>query len=98
MSIDLERERLSLNEVAQLLDKNLSTVWRWCLTGIKRDGVRVKLPSIVIGGRRYVFRDDLDDFLGALNSDDPTPTKPSAKAKRRADAAADKLDSIGIGN
>ncbi len=93
MTIDLERDRLTLTEAAQLLAKDLSTIWRWCLRGVRGR----KLASFVIGGRRYVYRDDLDDFLAAQNADDPRPAQPTQKSKRRNAAAAKKLDALGIG-
>ncbi len=83
--IDLERERLTLTKVAKLLDLDVSTVSRWCTRGIKigvddaGDTVRLKLPSFRFGGRKCVYRDDLETFLAAPNAggeeDDSTPAK-----------------------
>ena len=107
MTIDLERDRLTLTAVAKLLDLNVSTVSRWCTRGIKigvddaGESVRLKLPSFRFGGTKCVYRDDLETFLTALNAggeeDDPTPAKPSKQSKHRNEAAKAKLDSLGIG-
>jgi len=93
MTIDLEAERLTLNKAAQLLDVHLATVWRWCLHGVRGR----KLPSFVLGGRRFITRDDLDDFVAAQNTPACSKAKPSKKSQRRAERAETKLDQLGIG-
>ena len=55
--------RLSLNEVAGALGIHVATVWRWVLRGVRGR----KLPSVMIGGRRYVARKALATFLDAQN-------------------------------
>ena len=61
MNIELpDKDRFTLREVAGLLDKHVSTIWRWVL----KKGVRGRrLRSIHVGGQRYVLRCDLDKFL-----------------------------------
>ena len=67
MTIDLKAERLTLPEAAEILGCSASTVWRWALYGIRRQ----KLPSFVIGARRYVTPDALEHFVSAQNENDP---------------------------
>lgn len=57
----LDSERLSLTGVARRLNIHVSTVWRYCLKGCRGR----RLPSIVIGGRRYVLVRELEQFLSA---------------------------------
>jgi excisionase family DNA binding protein len=58
--ISLERkDRLSFGEIASELSVSRATIVRWFRDGV--DGR--KLPTIKIGGRRYVFRHDLEKFV-----------------------------------
>ena len=56
MSID--EERFTFKEVAKMLKVSISIVWRWHLSGTKGK----KLASVLIGGRRFVTRSQLDEF------------------------------------
>jgi transposase len=52
-------KRLSLRQVAERYGVHPSTAARWA-----NDGVRGrKLPTVLIGGRRFVREDDLDAFI-----------------------------------
>ena len=62
----MSKERLTLAQIAQEQNVSVSTAWRWTLKGVK--GRRLK--SFLVGGRRYVTRRDLNDFLRA--SDEST--------------------------
>jgi transposase len=60
MSISLpNKDRFSLREVAAILDKHISTVWRWTLRPVR--GRLLKTSRI--GAQRYVEREDLEAFL-----------------------------------
>jgi hypothetical protein len=63
---NLRRELLTLAEAARSLPKrpSPSTLWRWHSRGI--GGVR--LETIMIGGRRYVAREALQDFVARLTA------------------------------
>lgn len=61
--VDLD-DRMSPRDVANKLDVHLSTVWRWVLSGVR--GCRLQTHRI--GGRRYITREGLALFLGALNA------------------------------
>jgi len=54
------RARLSQTAISQELGVSISTVSRWVSSGVRGRVLR----SILIGGRRYVLREDLDHFLG----------------------------------
>jgi len=79
----MPKERLTLAQIAQEQDVSVSTTWRWTLKGVK--GRRLK--SFLVGGRRYVTRRDLSDFLRA--SDESTEVLSH-------DEAADALQSEGM--
>ena len=83
---------------------NVSTVWRWCLKGVK--GVR--LESICVGGKRFVTTAGLERFIDrrtraqeppvvAITIDPRTsPELTRDKNRRRAeiDAARRRLDEL----
>lgn len=81
-----EVEFLTLAEVAQRVPRrpNISTIFRW----VTRDVRGQKLASVVIGGRRYVKRDSLAEFLKALNS----PATAQLPAAARADSRASRME------
>jgi len=93
MSIDLHTERLELKDVARIAGVNLSTVWRWCLHGVRGH----ILGSFVIGGRRYVTTKALQLFVEAQNvtaDGEPGDVQLSESAARRADEAERKAKTI----
>lgn len=93
-NIDLEAERLTLKDVGKLSRVDLSTVWRWCQKGVRGH----RLESFNVGGRRYVLRERLDDFVAALNAgrDSPDVGRPSKSSQQRQQRAESELDRIGI--
>jgi hypothetical protein len=80
MSISSD-DYLSLKQVSALLPgrPNLSTLHRWRLRGIR--GLR--LETTLIGGRRFVAREALRDFVTRLSS----PSAPSAESQLSRDEA-----------
>jgi hypothetical protein len=74
---------------------HVSQVHRWRLTGLlSRNGIRVKLESVMVGGRRFVSKEAVSRFIAALNDDvSKTPT-PDARA-RSAREAGRALEAIG---
>ncbi len=91
--IETTSGKLTLGEVADLVGVDLSTVWRWCLRGVRGR----KLPSKRIGGRRYVLPADLEAFLADDDGEKRPPAETSEKQRRRAEKASAKLDHLGIG-
>ena len=71
--------RMSLGAVARELDVNIATSWRWALRGVRGR----KLKTFLIGGRRYVWREDLNEFLAGGND---MESVPSDRLRRAADA------------
>ena len=53
------KKRMTLTQVAKELDVSVSTAWRWVTRGVK--GRRLK--SFLVGGRRFVTRRALNEFL-----------------------------------
>jgi excisionase family DNA binding protein len=58
----LSEERLSIDQAAEALNVSRPTVDRWLGPGYR--GVRLR--SVRIGGRRFILRSDLNDFLHTL--------------------------------
>lgn len=87
-------EWLSPAQVAQLLDIDISTVFRW----IRRPVRNRKLPSQLWGGRRRIRRADLDEFLRAgglpADRDAVDGTSTSTPDGSNADSAGRELDRI----
>lgn len=71
-----------------------ATVWRWASQGVWRDGRRVRLRTVVCGGRRYTTPGALDAFVSACTAD-PSPVVPMDPSNRQLQTAAD-LASRGI--
>lgn len=72
-----------------------ATPWRWCLHGIIRDGVVVKLPSFKVAGRRYTTRAGIAQFL-ALCNDTSAPSATDGSLFSRAAEAGQMLESRGV--
>jgi hypothetical protein len=61
-SISLMGEsRLSLSKAAQELNVDLSTIWRWCIKGVRS----VKLESFSIGAKRFTTEEAVERFIEA---------------------------------
>lgn len=81
---------LTVNELAQALDKNISTIFRWASPrGVR--GQRLRLTRI--GGRTYVRRLDFESFLAAINRSS-TPGGP--KEQSSVDGIDHELDAAGL--
>jgi len=89
MSIVPRTDRQSPNEVARTLGIHIATVWRWILHGVRGR----KLSSVVIGGRRYITREALTDFLSTRNV---PSNKIGDEFHRRSQNAGRLLDARGI--
>lgn len=86
----IDSPKLSLTQAARRLDLHVATLYRWASTGCKG---RV-LPSLTIGGRRYVLVADLEAWLedGREHAKDSCVPPP---AQQRAADAGGKLDRMG---
>lgn len=89
----LVEARISVTKAGrEIFHVNPATAWRWCLRGCRG----IHLESMLIGGVRYTSREACDRFLAALNGS-PTPQPSTSPARTsRAEAAARKLDALGI--
>lgn len=85
MSVNLKADRLSFGQAAAEVNVHVATIWRWALHGVKGR----KLRSFLLGGRRFILRNDLDAFL-ACDSDvgDINTLQPASSAH----AAGEELD------
>lgn len=70
----MAEERLSMNEVAEIVGVHGTTVARWVTVGVRGH----KLASVLVGGRRFVLRTALEGFLAHGN--DAGPPKRTATA------------------
>jgi hypothetical protein len=77
-------ELLSLSAAADLLPNqpHVSTLWRWCLRGIK--GVRLR--TVFVGGRRYTTPAYLIEFVSRLSG--PCVEVPQPAASFRSEQTA----------
>lgn len=87
MSPFIDDDRLSINDVAKALSVHPATVWRWTKQGARGR----RLRTVQVGGRRFVLRGDLEQFVQA---DDVS--MPSLTWQKRADIAGSLLDSLGV--
>jgi len=95
MLIDKEffdAEKFAVTKVAQMLDKNCSTIWRWISRGVKGR----KLRATRIAGRVYILAADLHDFVANGNADTAAPAARTPSAVRRAEKAEEELQRRGI--
>jgi Protein of unknown function (DUF1580) len=70
---------LRLADAAKIIPSHphTSTLWRWCLKGVK--GVR--LQTLVVGGRRYTTMTYLTEFIAHLSAS--RTTEPIAESSQR---------------
>jgi hypothetical protein len=71
---------LSFGEVGRLLPSkpNPSTLWRWHVHGC----YGIRLQTVLIGGRRFVERAQLDDFVDRVTTARERNTAPDSVAAR----------------
>jgi hypothetical protein len=86
--MSLEEERFTFKQVAKKTKVSLSTVWRWHLTGTKGK----KLGSVLIGGRRFVLKSQLEAFCGQRKRAPPSRLRQDV-AKRKLDALIGPVES-----
>lgn len=90
-------EFIAINDVPKVLPgrPHISTVWRWCLRGVKGH----TLKSTMIGGRRYISKADLDDFIECLSTSTAPEihskaTSPTATRRKQIEKASRHVDQI----
>lgn len=89
----VESKKLSLNKVAKYCgDVHVSTVHRWITRGVRGR----KLPSVVIGGRRFVLLEELEAFLEKGREPQQSECAQEQHQSDRADAAKKELERIGF--
>jgi excisionase family DNA binding protein len=75
----LTAERFSVTETAHRLNVHVSTVWRWIHRGIRGR----RLETVRVGGRRFVLRKTLENYLNNEPiSESETPVTPIPPTKR----------------
>ena len=88
---------LSISAAANSLPgrPNVSTVWRWISRGVRG----VKLQTFCVGGRRYVTKESLENFLAqttAAANGQPAPTSTPRQRQKAIEAAEQELARAGI--
>ncbi len=90
VNVHSQQKYYSLAEVRQLLPgtPHISTIHRWMGRGVR--GVR--LVATLIGGRRYIHNEALQDFLREINNNqtEATVNSQSSSSLRNAEAALDR--------
>lgn len=80
----------SMRQVAARLDVHVATAFRWAMHGVRGR----KLKTYMLGGRRYVRHESLEEFLNGA------PAEPAAdhglRSSNRASTAAELLAERGI--
>src|SRR5215831_14851316 len=84
---------------------HVSTVWRWCLKGLRaRDGTPVKLRALRVGQTLCTSEQWLQDFFEQLTAHDPalaadkpvSAIRTPGKRRRASERAAEELEREGI--
>ena len=75
-------EFYTFSQVAKLARVSTSSVWRWHLTGVKGR----KLDSFLLGGRRYVTRQQLEKFCSHISESETQSDVRQKIASQRLDA------------
>ena len=94
-----ENEFVPLNDAGKYIPgrPHRATLWRWYLKGVRRHGEMVKLNTVAAGGRRFTTRADIERFLSACNNNDEAPQPVVSETfRRRAEAAAQMLATMGV--
>jgi excisionase family DNA binding protein len=77
--------RLSINHVARRLGTHVSTVWRWCESGVRGK----RLATVTVGRRTYIREDDLAAFLEAQQRGESAVSRGAVTRGARAKAEAE---------
>ncbi len=95
---------LTLKRVSQIVPGrdgercHVSTVLRWVLKGVKRNGVRIRLEAVRVGGRYLVQPEALDRFIQATTGGSAAEALPRTEPQklRASEAAGAALDQAGV--
>lgn len=75
---------------------HISQLHRWRLNGLLSQGqVRVRLETVMIGGRRYTSKEAVSRYIAALNEGDVVSYVPVTDPGRASQEAARALESLG---
>lgn len=92
MAIDVFSENvISFSEASKVLPKkpgtkglNVSTLHRWALRGLRsKDGNRVLLETIKVGGTTCTSKEALQRFFERLSGDETVVTPPTITSRSR---------------
>jgi hypothetical protein len=72
-----EQPRISLTALARREGVHLSTVWRWCLRGVR--GIR--LEAISIGQRRYTTLPAYERWISRINGEPVRSESPRQRER-----------------
>lgn len=86
----MSESAVSVNAAANLLGVHTSTVARWIMKGVRGR----KLPSLLIGGRRYIQTQELEAFINLPAQSTETVNQNN---RQRASAAQQQLAAYGLG-
>lgn len=87
----LSESRISLTDLARREGVHLSTVWRWCLRGVRGH----RLECISIGQRRYTTLPAFARWVAALNGE-PIRTETPRQRERAIGRAERRAAELGV--
>ena len=83
IDLGIPTEAITLTELAQRVNKHVSTIWRWITRGVRgADGRMHVLSSEPIGGRQYVSAAEFRDWRDKVGSK-PRQQSADRKSKNR---------------
>lgn len=85
LTADIDR-KIPLAEAIFPGDPHVATRWRWKSKGVTRNGVVIRLRTIVCGGRVFTTQRWADEFCAACNADQESATVPATDPTRQARA------------
>lgn len=88
----LDAEKYRITEAARRLNTHVSTIHRWAQRGI--GGVKLRITRV--GGRSFVLKDDLEDFIRRRSDPPPATEIEAAPLAHRAEEAGRRLSAIGL--
>lgn len=93
----LDEQLLSMSEAARVLPgrPNVATLWRWRTVGCRR----IKLRTVLVGGRRRVSRRMLAEFISATTAaadGEPIRTETPRQRERAIQRAEQRAKDLGV--
>lgn len=87
----IDEDLIGLAEAGRIAKVGPRVITRWGRTGFLRNGERVRLELVKLGGKYRTTKNAIVRFIAALNGEDePAPMPRTATQRRKASEAAEK--------